>query len=69
VSEPRVSIEKEPKEMRLVVDVRARLDWLHPPKNERERILREVANNEAAKVAHDLHAVVQLLVAMMLERR
>lgn len=55
--------------MRLVVEVKARLDWLTPAENDSERIMREAANNEVAATAHELKDAVQLLVALMLTRR
>jgi hypothetical protein len=57
------------KDMRLVVDVTARLDWRLPPKDENERIMRESASQEANACAHEIRDAVYLLVAILLTKR
>lgn len=55
--------------MRLVVEVKAHLDWREPPANDQEKIMREVANNEVAFCADEIREAVQLLVAILLTKR
>lgn len=50
----------------LVVNVDAKLVWLHPPKNTEEQIMREQADVMARKAAHSLNTAVQLLVLELL---
>ena len=57
------------KEMRLVVEVKARLDWLNPPATTHEQILREAASAEAQRAASEIEDAVKLIVAVMLARR
>lgn len=51
---------------RIVVDVAARIDWQHPPKDRAEEIMREHANVMAAAAGKKLEVAVQLLVAELL---
>lgn len=57
------------KDMKLVVEVTARIDWRDPPKTDGERIMREVASHEANACAHEIRDAVQLLVAILLTKR
>lgn len=51
---------------RIVVDVVARIDWLHPPKDNAEEIMRAHANVMAAAAGKKLEIAVQLLVVELL---
>ena len=55
--------------MRLVVDVKAHLDWLNPPANKEEELMREQANVMAAKAAHDVREIAALAVSLLLSAR
>lgn len=54
------------KDMRLVVDVTARFDWREPPRDERERIMREQADVEARRAAQRIQYIAQAMVAEIL---
>lgn len=54
------------RKMKLVVEVRARIDWIEPPKDTNEAAMREYANNMATKAAAQLEPVVQSMVAVLL---
>ena len=57
---------KDPK-MRLVVEVKARLNWLNPPANKAEELMREQANVMADNAAFDAREVTALVVSMLLK--
>lgn len=59
---------KDPK-MRLVVEVKARLNWLNPPANKAEELMREQANVMADNAAFDAREVTALVVSMLLNER
>ena len=54
---------------KLIVSLRARFDWLEPPKDTPERMMREMADAMADRAAHDLTAAVQLLVLELLNAK
>lgn len=56
-------------EMRLVVEVKARVEWRDPPATKEVEIMREIANTQAAAAADELRDAVQLLVAILLTKR
>lgn len=57
------------KDFRLIVEVKARIDWIAPPATTQEGILREVASAEAQRAASEIEDAVRLIVALMLARR
>ena len=62
-------IDSKDPEMRLVVEVKARLNWLNPPANKAEELMREQANVMADKAAFDAREVTALVVSMLLNER
>lgn len=63
-----VTENSDPK-MRLVVEVKAHLDWLNPPATKAEEIMRAHANVMAAKAAFDAREVAALVVSQLLAER
>ena len=55
--------------MKLVVNVSAKFEWLEPPKNMEEQVIREQADVMAKAAAHNLNTAVQLLVLELLNAR
>jgi hypothetical protein len=52
---------------RIVVNVEAKIDWMFPPENEQEKIMREYANNYVRAAGKKSEQIVSLLVAVLLE--
>ena len=52
---------------RITVDIAAKIEWPYPPKDMSETCMREHANMLAAAAGKRLEAVVQLLVAELLD--
>ena len=55
--------------MRLVVEVKAHLDWLTPPDNKADEAMRQRADLMAAKAAFDTREIAALVVSMLLAER
>lgn len=53
--------------IKLVVEVHARIDWIEPPKDANESVMREYLNNIAVNAGKRMEPAVQLLVAEFLD--
>ena len=54
------------KNQTMIVEIRARMEWLEPPKNKDEEIFREVVNVMTGQAGKQLEVAVKLLIAELL---
>lgn len=52
--------------MQLIIEPRARFEWLEPPKNRAEEIMREQADVLAASAMHRIEPAIRVLVMELL---
>jgi hypothetical protein len=62
-------IDNRDMKMRLVVEVKAHLNWLNPPATKTEELLRGQANIMVDKAAFDVREIVALIISLLLAER